>query len=148
MVVSPNVLPNPGSPQYSDPQPGTNSEQVVVYSSDVFSVMREWFITVTVPAGTNTLYNIRATTDRSGFLVSVNPVVLETTFSPTNITLGWTGILGQYYQLDTTTDLLPPIFWTPVLTNHATNRVIQISIPPPDPADDQRFYQLEQIPAP
>ena len=148
LVASPDVFPSVGSLQFSDIQPGTNSEQVIVLATDIDYLSRDWYLRVTVPAGSNTTYAVRATTDRSGLLISGVPITVTVNETTTNLVLNWGGVPGQFYQLDTTLDLVPPVTWTPVLTNQAASRLIQISLPPPDPAEEQRFYQVEQITAP
>ena len=148
LVVSPDVFPSVGTLQFSDIQPGTNSEQVIILAADIDYLSRDWYLRVSVPAGSNTTYAVRATTDRSGLLVSGIPITVTVSDTATNLVLNWGGVPGQYYQLDTTLGLVPPVVWTPVQTNQAATRLIQISLPLPDPAEEQRFFQVEQIPSP
>jgi hypothetical protein len=72
----------------------------------------------------------------------VPPLMLTATLrAGTNFNLNLTGISGQNYVLQTTTNLTPPIQWLPVLTNAAdTNGVWQFTDTNLD--SPQKFYRV------
>lgn len=128
--------------------PGTNNEQIVIRTNDVgTNLLGNWYLGVPNRETFNVNYTIRASVSTNGMLLPLDPisvgVLLPPPGTPQGPTLTWTSVLGESYEIQTSTDL---INWVTIATVVATGDTMTYTDPTPTAGIPFKFYRVIQVP--
>jgi subtilisin-like proprotein convertase family protein len=154
LTLDPGAIPY-GAPFFaSSTQPGTKPEQIVLRTNGLATqiyanLATNWYLGVPNNGAGGHRYTIRATLPANGLLIGSQTIELTPVISTSDglnyLTLTWPSVLGEYYDVQTSPDL---VTWTTVTVPAIQASGTTTSYTGLNPINGVLFYRVIQVPGP